>query len=730
MENRRRQLLYQQVIDDAKNRFNPEINLVSSGSMGEPEGSCFRPAGSLGFAQALLVENTPDSVKTACSILSAVLDSQELNSQRPHYGNFTWLAGDSEVGDLNAVQFVLRGLLPILIKHDHQLPEELAARCRFSLELALEEEIRLDVSLLYTNIHLMSLFSLLAGGQWLDNTRYRDIGRNRWDKFAAFTVKSGAPHEYNSSNYGAVDLSTLAVQQSLIHDEEVCLQAKLLYERFWLHIGLHIHYPTSQLAGPHSRAYWMPMTTGYSMLSDLIWYLTGRDEFVRLADNGLPEMESLYALEMLLTEHNPPDYLFPWLEKQVDSMPYEVIETTNAHQGDTITTYFSPSFALGTAAQTYGIGTDCFYIEHQANYMSLHYKRSGEKKPWGMVYSRFVINDRYWNTISAASDRPANANFYEQGNFAGVQLKNKTIGLYTLMPQNEEVFSIKTVIVFSSGKDLKRILINDKEILWNQLPYSLNDDDWIVVEDGDVLIGVRILKFSLLGPGTGITLEKGTSGELWITVSNYCGIPKRFWEYASLKGAFWRGNIKAGFIMEVTEAADYACTEDFMNDLQLSRIQDSVNEQNIRSITFHRKNENIRLDYDLLETSAAGRWRNNQEITLDGLQSPLAVQGASGFLKIGETTLSTKEQPVMLIVHDSLPGKRSWIAVNPENKPTHLVLITPNGKLEASRWGMGRIEWRVLTSGAQEIHISGLEKPENLSVPDNIKVYFQDNLIG
>ena len=108
----------------------------------------------------------------------------------------------------------------------------------------------------YTNIHLMSLFSLLVGGEWLGDAHFLALGRARWDAWVAFTAGSGAPHEYNSPGYGAIDLSALAALHQYVRDPRVKLQARLFYERVWLHLALHFHRPTGLHAGPHCRCYW------------------------------------------------------------------------------------------------------------------------------------------------------------------------------------------------------------------------------------------------------------------------------------------------------------------------------------------------------------------------------------------------------------------------------------------------------------------------------------------
>jgi len=719
------QTLYTQAILDARSRYDPQHALVASGPLGEGAGKSFRPAASLPYAQALLGEGDPESIQTACQILMAVLKSQERDPEKPHVGNFIWLAGDTEVTDLNAVQFVLRNLLPLLVTYDRMLPIDLLDACHQSVHLALIEEERLDVAPTYTNIHLMSLFSLIIGGQWLKDSHFLEVGHKRWSAFARYTLKSGAPHEYNSTNYCAVDLSTLAALYKLVGDKKIQLQTHLLYERFWLHIGLHFHRPTSQFSGPQARSYWLPMTTGKSMMANLLWRQTGWKELLAIEKDGdqLP-IESLYGLELLLTEHKTPFYLLPWLDNQEKAMPYEVFEMADAASGDDLTTYLTRSYAMGTSSKTYSIGTNCYYIEHQANYLMLHYLRPNQIVNWGMVYSRFVVNDRHWGTKGAAPDRPKTANFYELGHFAGAQYRNKAIIVYALMPEDEEIFSLKTVVVFQAGEMLEKIWVNNNLIRLGDVPFELTWNDWLIVEDGAVYVGVKPLEPTCLGPGFGVKIERGPLGEVWLSIYNYHGNPKRFWEYASLGGAFWKGNIKAGFIIEVAERIEYLTAALFLEHLQNGKISDNVNDHSIRSVSYESGGDHVRLDYDLWHTQPTGRWLNGYRFKAVGLRSPLAIQGDHGTLVAGNAKLETNNQPMWLVAEELLPEQRAWIATNPQDIPTKLHFETPCGVISADEWRLGRITWLAPEGGRQAIQIEGVELPKGLIVPEEIEVAF------
>jgi len=163
-----------------------------------------------------------------------------------------------------------------------------------------------------------------------------------------------------------------------------------------------------------------------------------------------------------------------------------------------------------------------------------------------MVYSRYVVNDQHWGTLRSFPHRPR-TNFFDQGEFAAVQHRGKAICLYALRPLGDRyITSLKTVVVFQSGPDLERIWINDGEIRGDPVEAAIAPGDWIIVEDGAAYIAIRPLNADCLGREAPIRFERGPSSELFLSIYNYRGgEPKRFWEYASPGGPYWRGNIKA-----------------------------------------------------------------------------------------------------------------------------------------------------------------------------------------
>ena len=260
-------------------------------------------------------------------------------------------------------------------------------------------------------------------------------------------------------------------------------------------------------------------------------------------------------------------------------------ETASPTEGYDLTTYPTPLYALGRASRTYCTGTDVLAIEQMANYLILHYRARTEPGGWGMMYCRYVVNDQHWGTLRIVPYRPR-TNFFDQGNFAGAQLRNKAIALYALMPLGDTyVISLKTVVAFPSAT---RSSASGSTTAGSArgAAAAAAAGEWLIVEDGAVcrLLSARA---DLPRAGSADPPERGPLGELWLTIYNYRGGPSGSGIIA-LGGAFWRGNLRAGFIVEVAERSDYASAADFLADLRRAVIEDNVDDAFIRTVVYRR----------------------------------------------------------------------------------------------------------------------------------------------
>jgi hypothetical protein len=350
----------------------------------------------------------------------------------------------------------------------------------------------------------------------------------------------------------------------------------------------------------------------------------------------------------------------------------------------------------------------------------LHYRRPGVVPGWGTAYCRYVVNDRHWGTLGAAPDRPKTYNFYDHGNFAGAQSANKAIGLYTLLPEQEEVHSLKTVVAFDRGREIDEVRINNNPVDKDNLPATLKPGDWLTVTDGAVLVGVNVLTPSQLGAETPVRIEWGPIGELWLVIYNYLGPPKRFWEYASLKGPFWKSNLRAGFIMEVADRESFPEAASFVRHLMSAKITDSVDEHHFRTVSYQSGEEDLTLQLDLSRNMSVGRACKGMPIIPPMLSSPVAVQGDSGDLRLGKAHLQGRPHPCWMVSSSEFSDTPQWMACNPSGDAGPFRFETPAGTVEAETWPPGCVGIRMDPDGRARLDVDCLTPPKNLKLADRI----------
>ena len=126
-----------------------------------------------------------------------------------------------------------------------------------------------------------------------------------------------------------------------------------------------------------------------------------------------------------------------------------------------------------------------------------------------------------------------------------------------------------------------------------------------------------------------------------------------------------------------------------------------------------------------MEHLPSGRLLNGKVYTPPNLDSPLAVHGDSGALKVGNARLHTQPQPMWLVAQELDSASQTYVAVNPTGQATLVTLQTPAGTVSASSWAIGRLEWQ---TADQVLVVYGLQEPDNLTVPDGVRVELRQTL--
>ena len=626
-----------------------------------------------------LVENgTQQSLARAEDVVRAVLECQELDKNNPHHGNFFWEKEEGIVEDLNAVEFVLIRFIPMTLRYSDRISKSLQKKILSAIRIALDEVERVDVGLIYTNIVAQDIVNSILGGQLLAESSYVKRGFNKLRAWQAFIDRNGIPHEYNSPSYNSVTINALSHLVELANDNEVKMIAKLIMIRLGISFGLHLHPKTKRLAGPHCRAYYPFLTFQTSPESDV------------------------------LDDHINRKQLPKWLTKLVSHRPSKmnIRETSDVQKKISIGTYHSQSFSLGVASRELDTQSNR-YISNQSNVFSVQYTRGNDLTP-GIVYSRYLLNDKWVGDYRTTLSRGDRDIFFDEGSFRGIQNGPRSINIYA--PKNlgawERCFSAKASLIWHS--DIDEIWINGKEV--RELPIEVINTDVIVVGCGDVYVAIRPLSLTNLGGGAPIRIVKHEQYVV-LELYNYLGPTKTFWELAH-PGAFYQGRTRCGFYAEVVEKSDYSSGADFAavvaRGLLIENFDDPItyNGENERlwSVEYRRDNETLGIELDMMQFEIKRMWTHCASDMLPMLDSPIAIQALDGDVKINDSILKCEGEGTRWLV--SLPDEHTWIAAFHGPDPSSLILEIPEGRIEIDKLTRGLVTWE---NGQIQIEATGLE---------------------
>lgn len=613
------------------------------------------------FAQRLVANGAPQDLDLAEKVLNVVLGCQELHPNDPHYGNFYWMLEDSVVFDLNAVEFALERLIPMMIEHGERLSPAMQARVREAIRLGLAEIERLDVLIVYSNITLLDILNTCLGAELLGDARLAQRGYAKLAAWMRLTDDNGTPYEFNSPTYTWVDMRALQELVRLVHDRDTRIRARAAVARLGLSVALHLHRGTGRWAGPHGRAYQPSI-----------------------------HMETPAEIDQL-REWIANDELPAWVQDALEQRPerFQVDETAFAPNLVTTTTFHSPSFALGTASKEHG---------GQTNVLMAHVTRPGAEKP-GVVYTRYLLNDKWLGDFYHATDRTRSRNLIDEGRFWGVQQGSRAIGLYCLPNAPGVLRSAKAAIIFTRRAEIEEIWVGEHRIV--ALPADISPGEVVVVGAGGAYTAVRPLTRTDIGRDAPIRLRE-IQGDLVLEIYNYLGQEKPFWELG-WPGAFYQGKPQCGFYLEMAERSAYPDGRAFGRAVAAGTLHDQAAPPFVYdgvqprpwAVSYARDGQEVGIEVDLMEWKLRRRWTQDGDLGFPMLASPVALQSRSGEIRLGEAVLrwgdgSPTAAPAWLFAN---PAGGRWVAGYTGSHAAALSLSVPGGTVEVPAMGVGTLVW-------------------------------------
>ena len=574
------QRLYQRGLTDLRSRFDPAAGLVRDPFRLDRH----QPHPSIWYASCLLREG---DAATAERMIRAALALQERHEGDPHHGNFRWHLEDNVVIDLNACQFALEALLALPLD---RLSAALRGCIVDAATLAFAEAKRLDAHWTYTNIHLLDIHNRILGGEILGLPDVQRQGIERLRAWAERTRAVGAPHEFNSPTYAAVDLNCLADLASRSQSPEARDLALQMEHLVWRHIARYWHAATGQLGGPHSRAYRRDVVGASGFLKVVLYRLLADESLLaRTPYYEGPDSEGEVIVSRI-HYHCPTD-----AEAMLRTpATRDMHETVSLAPRTEAVAYISPAFSLGTLSRPYGVGDP---PEHwpMTDACIAYWKR--EQAPgYGVLHTRYRAGAGSAGKASREGV-PAWLDIWEDGVFRSAQHGRRAVVAYGIAPRGMRQLDSLRLDIRLLGPQASHIVIDGQP--WSGEALPLASGVPVVIADGDVYIGIVPLDPTRLGQAPTVVLWRD-GDESVISIVNYEGPPKQFWEYRSLAGPFWKGNVRNGFALCIADRAEYATSEAFAAALAGTPLSD-VTTGTTRTISFGAGEVAATVTYDLRE---------------------------------------------------------------------------------------------------------------------------------
>ena len=651
----------------------PGFNSATSMIAREVDGKQFHaPIPAVVLAYSLIENGTPQDLERAERTIRAVMQCQDRQIGSPHRGNFLWEREDSVVEDLNAVQFILFNLIPMMIQWRDRLSPELQDEVAETIRLGLQEIVRIDVHPDYTNIALKDIANSCLGGELLEDEETSKRGYDKLVRWMRHTDKSGIPTEFNSPGYARVAINVLKRLTDLVEHTPTRFRARTIVARLGLSIALHVSTSTRQWAGPYSRAYLGQMMGDTDLNLDTVheW----------IDDGTLPA----------------------WLSAVLEIRPthFHVNETADARNRVAISTYHTPVYDFGIASQELTTQSNRF-IALQSNVCIAHYTRRNDE-PTGLFFSRYLTDDHWVGDFLQTPSRSASL-LAEEGRFHGVQDGPRAIGVYAPRDPGSGDFGVdgwnrcssaKAALVWDRIDLIDEIWVNDKQI--EDLPSDVPRDATVVVATGDVLFAVRPLTIRDLGVDAPIRLVE-RHGNLLFEMYNYEGPEKTFWEQA-LPGSFFQGLPQCGFYLELADRSEHPDPSSFCQRVAEGEIVDTCEapftydegDERIWKVAYRRDRLEVGMEVDLMRWKLKRRWNDRGKDTFPTLDSPFARGSRTGFVEIGPAALACGKQSAWLF---AARKKRYWVVGYHGTTPEPLRLEVPDGDVEIKGFAAGTIIW-------------------------------------
>lgn len=537
-----------------------------------------------------------------------------------------------EASQYTLCHFAPKIAIQILLKYEERLTDGAKNKLYGYLDDAIEESAsdEMDFVGVNDNFPCMSTFITLLGGKLLSRPDLIEIGTKRLHQLKGMLIRRGFVSEFNSPTYTGIQLDALAEIANYVEDEELRRIALQCEERIWADQLARLHLPTSQLAGPYSRAYTADSMghtqhyAVYAVLGELLPVNPLNTLFAsKDAEPGYMIHLNMAFLQVTVASmlntiyHCPEELVQHALNKKY---PYEVSGTAEFSSSsdehawespkDSVlaedmveypagvgsnTTYMTEDYALGTTTHEFhnGVQTDSFHLllrRDPRKEASLSNSRA--------VYTKYIINDKNpgrSNEYERMSITSPDNSLWDEGRKLAFQHQQTAMVLYKPKRFGRlQVSSLKlSVIIPCPFSEPDEIWLGEQRI--EALTGESLEPCPVIVKDGAVYMAYHPLLLTNHGRQAAVKVERA-NGFIMLSFYNYEGEERDF----DPKTFVRTGN---GFVVQVSSEQEAGSFEAFRNTVRKAQIHDETHSSPhsrrtvLRRTTFETKGTRLSCEY-------------------------------------------------------------------------------------------------------------------------------------
>lgn len=425
----------------------------------------------LGAAALAYMMVSQDAGK-AQAALEEIFALQNMDQEKPHYGNVPWQKGHPEIDDANAVEFTALPVAALFIKYGDRLPPEYRDKVRSRLGAALIAVEGHPVPVWYTNIYLMNLANMILLGECVDNPEAIARGKARLEQWLEFTRKNGIT-EYNSAVYAGVQLDVLHTLYNLVKDSEIRQLAGRALDYVWTDAAANYFPAAEAMSGSSSRSY---SFLGHDLNVNQYYYLYGFQQTLPGRVGGL--WGDLFAwANGVWGGYSPSADL-----KRLAEEPVRVIrQRTGEEEGKDRYNYITPSFAMGTSS---------FFYEHQDRQVSLMLNSKKDLPVVSVVLDPF--NAPYGKVRILETHGGHYKIMHLRNEVSAVQEKGAVLALMNLSSEAAKKIggSVATNVILPLQAD--GLYLDGKPVKWDKDVIPVSRDSVIGIREGRAAVAIRL----------------------------------------------------------------------------------------------------------------------------------------------------------------------------------------------------------------------------------------------